>query len=50
VKAVVRQVAAELGLAGPAAFGRLMGESMKRLKGQADGNAVGAAAKEVLQT
>lgn len=49
VKAAVRQVAAELGLSGPAAFGRLMGEAMKRLKGRADGNAVGAAAKEVLQ-
>jgi uncharacterized protein YqeY len=50
VQAVVRQVAAELGLSGPAAFGRLMGESMKRLKGQADGNAVGAAAKVILQS
>ena len=50
VLAVVRQVAAELGLSGPAAFGRLMGESMKHLKGLSDGTVVGAAVKEVLQT
>jgi len=39
---------AELGLSGAGNFGRAMGEVMKRVKGQADGNAVSAAVKKIL--
>ncbi len=49
VQAAVVKKAAELGLSGEAAYGRLMGEVMKELKGKADGNAVGKAVKEFLQ-
>ncbi len=49
VQAAVAKKAAELGLSGEAAYGRLMGEVMKELKGKADGNAVGKAVKEFLQ-
>lgn len=49
VAAVVAKKAAELGLSGEAAYGRLMGEAMKELKGKADGALVGKAVKEFLQ-
>jgi len=45
----VAEKAAELGLSGEAAYGRLMGEVMKDLKGKADGGTVGKAVKEFLQ-
>jgi uncharacterized protein YqeY len=48
VAAAVAKKASELGLSGEAAFGRLMGEMMKELKGRADGGAVGKAVKEFL--
>lgn len=48
VSAAVAKKAAELGLSGEAAYGRLMGEMMKELKGKADGGAVGKAVKEFL--
>jgi len=49
VAAAVAQKATALGLSGEAAYGRLMGEVMKELKGKADGAAVGKAVKEFLQ-
>lgn len=49
VAAAVAAKAAELGLSGEAAYGRLMGEVMKDLKGKADGGTVGKAVKEFLQ-
>lgn len=49
VSAAVAKKASELGLSGEAAFGRLMGEMMKELKGKADGGAVGKAVKAFLQ-
>ena len=49
IVAAVAKKAAELGLSGEAAYGRLMGETMKELKGKADGAAVGKAVKTFLQ-
>lgn len=49
IRAVVRERAAALGLSSEAAYGRLMGESMKALKGRADGGTVGRIVKETLQ-
>lgn len=49
VRAAVAAKAAALGLSGEAAYGRLMGEVMKDLKGKADGGTVGKAVKEFLQ-
>jgi len=49
VQAAVAQKAAALGVSGEAAYGRLMGEVMKDLKGKADGGTVGKAVKEFLQ-
>jgi len=49
IAAAVAKKASELGLSGEAAYGRLMGEAMKELKGKADGAAVGKAVKEFLQ-
>jgi hypothetical protein len=49
VLAAVAAKAAALGLSGEAAYGRLMGEVMKDLKGKADGGTVGKAVKEFLQ-
>ena len=49
VQAAVAKKAAELGITGEAAYGRLMGEVMKDLKGRADGGTVGKAVKEFLQ-
>jgi len=50
IRAAVKAKAAALGLSGEAAYGRLMGEAMKDLKGRADGAAVGRIVKEVLAT
>ncbi len=49
VEAIVAKKAAELGLSGEAAYGRLMGEAMKEMKGKADGALVGKKVKEFLQ-
>ncbi len=49
VRAIVAAKAAELGLSGEAAYGRLMGEAMKDMKGKADGALVGKTVKEFLQ-
>ncbi len=49
VSAAVAKKASELGLSGEAAYGRLMGEVMKDLKGKTDGAAVGKAVKAFLQ-
>jgi uncharacterized protein YqeY len=49
VQKAVADKAAALGLSGEAAYGRLMGEVMKDLKGKADGGTVGKAVKEFLQ-
>lgn len=49
VLAAVAAKADALGLSGEAAYGRLMGEVMKDLKGKADGGTVGKAVKEFLQ-
>lgn len=49
VVAAVAKKASELGLSGESAYGRLMGEAMKELRGKADGVAVGKAVKEFLQ-
>lgn len=49
VRETVKAKAAALGLSGEAAYGRLMGEAMKELKGKADGTLVGNIVKEVLQ-
>lgn len=50
VRSAVRTKAEALGLSGEAAFGRLMGEAMKELKGKADGALVGKIVKEQLKT
>jgi hypothetical protein len=50
VRNVVKAKAAALGLSGEAAYGRLMGEAMKELKGKADGAMVGKIVKEFLQS
>ncbi len=50
IRSVVRTKAEALGLSGEAAFGRLMGEAMKALKGKADGALVGKIVKEQLKT
>ncbi len=49
IDSAVAVKAAALGLSGEAAYGRLMGEMMKELKGKADGGAVGKAVKTFLQ-
>ena len=49
IRTIVRERASALGLSGEAAYGRLMGEAMKALKGRADGTAVGRIVKEALQ-
>lgn len=49
VRAAVARKAAESGLAGEAAYGKLMGEVMKDLKGKVDGATVGKTVKEFLQ-
>lgn len=50
VRTVVKACAQEMGLSGPAAFGKLMGACSKQLKGKADGQLVSKVAKEVLST
>ncbi len=49
VQATVAAKAAELGLSGEAAYGKLMSEAMKTLKGKADGALVGKTVKAFLQ-
>ncbi|EKD48333.1 MAG: GatB/Yqey family protein [uncultured bacterium] len=48
VRAVVKQVVAEMGVGGPAAMGKVMGACMGKLKGQADGTMVNKLVKEML--
>lgn len=48
IEAVVRAVVAAAGEVTAKDFGRIMGQAMSRLKGQADGNAVTAIVKKVL--
>lgn len=48
VEAVVREVIARTGASSMKDMGRVMGESMKALKGKADGSAVQAAVKSLL--
>ncbi|HAV10960.1 MAG TPA: aspartyl-tRNA amidotransferase [Candidatus Moranbacteria bacterium] len=49
VQAVVREVIALSGDVSAADFGKVMGQAMARLKGQADGNVVKDAVKEELE-
>lgn len=49
IEKVVKGVVAELGVSDPKQFGRIMGEVMKRVKGQASGDRVSAAVKKLLQ-
>ncbi len=49
VRAVVKQVVAEMGVSGPAAMGKVMGACMGKLKGQADGTMVNGLVKEILK-
>ena len=46
---VVAEVVAGAGATGPEAMGRVMGEAMKQLRGQADGNRVRAAVEHALR-
>jgi uncharacterized protein len=48
IREIVKAKKEELGIADKAGFGRLMGEVMKELKGQADGDAVKKAVEEEL--
>lgn len=48
IAATVRSVVAEFGGASVKDFGRVMGEVMKRLKGQASGDRVSSAVREIL--
>lgn len=48
VEVVVKQVIGELGVSQASDLGRVMGEAMKRVKGQADGNVVRAVAQKLL--
>lgn len=48
VREVVKAKIATLGVSGPQAFGRVMSEVMKELKGQAGGDLVGKLVKELL--
>ncbi|TCD47062.1 GatB/YqeY domain-containing protein [Chlorobium sp. N1] len=48
IEAVVREVIAKTGASSMKDMGRVMGESMKALKGKADGSAVQAAVKALL--
>jgi|SRR3989344_398032 len=48
IAATVRSVVAEFGGASTKDFGRVMGEVMKRLKGQASGDRVSSAVREIL--
>jgi len=48
LKQELRAMINELGINGKAEMGKLMGTAMKRLAGKADGKAISAAAKELL--
>ena len=48
VEKIVRAAAEELGAAGPKDTGRVIGEAMKRVKGQASGDRVSSAVRRIL--
>lgn len=48
VKVVVQEVLDQTGASGPTDFGKVMGATMGKLKGQADGALVGKVVKELL--
>ena len=48
VKKIVEGVVTSIGATGPADFGKVMGATMAQLKGQADGDVVSLAVKDVL--
>ena len=48
IESAVREVVAGMGEVGMSDFGKVMGQSMARLKGQANGDQVGAIVKKVL--
>lgn len=48
IAAVVREIVASVGAAGPSDMGKVMGPTMARLRGQADGGRVQAAVKAAL--
>lgn len=50
LKACVEGVVARLGATGPTAFGKVMGEVMKEVKGRADAKAVGELVRERLSS
>lgn len=49
IEKIVREVVAELGAVAPKDFGRVMGEVMKRAKGQASGDRMSSAVKRALE-
>lgn len=49
LRALVAEVAAEIGAASEKEFGRLMGQVMKRVAGRAEGRAVEQVVKEILR-
>ena len=49
IEKAVREVLGQLGDVGPKDFGRVMGKTMKRLKGQASGERVSAAVKRLIE-
>jgi uncharacterized protein YqeY len=49
IEAVVRDIVAEMGAAGPQQLGPVMREAMSRLKGKADGRLVNEVVREMLQ-
>ncbi len=48
IEIIVREIADSLGDVSPAAFGKVMGQAMARVKGKADGSQVSAIVKKVL--
>lgn len=50
IASVVAGVIVRTGAAGPESMGRVMGEAMKALRGQADGNRVRAAVEKALRS
>ncbi len=50
LRSALAALIAELGVSGPAAMGRVMGEANKRLAGKADGSAIAAIVKQLLGT
>ena len=48
VEKIVKVVVAETGASDPKMFGRIMGEAMKKVKGQASGDRVSSAVKKAL--